>query len=312
MAVNLLLSFAFHGPRGYDIDLARVRADLTCGNLMIDSGAFTAFSKGVRIRLEEYAEWLERWRGAWQYAMNLDVIGNPEASARQCARLHARGLPVMPVFTAGARLAEFDAMVRDSRYVAVGGLAGRRISKDGLAARVGMLQRRAADQGGGIHALGIGALSVLRRARPYSADSSACSAAFLYGSLVYFDGREVRQTATSNRAALARHRDHITAQDIPLAEVLRLGKLPGKSHRPQMVRGYSLTYAVADEHLKRAAPVAAPDGLPPGPQLYNSVTPDWMVYPTARLDRELHDGTWRPRAWQRYGGRHACPGAVAA
>lgn len=307
MGVNLLLSYAFHGPSHLDTDLAAVRAELQCGRLMVDSGAFTAHTRGRTIRLREYADWLTRWRGAWDYAMNLDVIGDPAASARQCARLHEWGLPVMPVFTIGASLAEFDAMVRDSVYVAVGGLAGRGVGKQTLIDRLRMLQRRAADQGGGIHALGVAATDIVRRTRPYSSDASACSQAFAFGSVVFFDGRQVRSIPLSQRAALVKARDDITAADIPLAELLALGKLPRMMHRrPDLVRGYALAFIAGDEYLKRTASVSGPSGMPNGPHLYNSVTPSWAVMPSAALDRVLHDGSYMPRVWRRYGARHTC------
>lgn len=236
MAVNLLLSYAFHGTRMLDTDLGAVRRELVCGRLMVDSGAFTAYRTGKPVDLVEYAEWLERWRGTWDHAVTLDVIGNPTASHRQTARLHSRGLPVMPVFTIGDKLAEFDAMVRDSRYVCVGGLVGRGVQRP-VRDRIAMLQRRAAETGGGIHALGVGNAESLRRAHPYSADASVISAAFQYGNVVYWDGRRVHNCGVrEKRAQLIRDRDHITAQDIPLGALLRAGRLPagrnrGRAHR---------------------------------------------------------------------------------
>jgi hypothetical protein len=117
VAVNLLLSYAFHSAT----KLSDVRRDLVCGRLMIDSGAFTAWTKGYKIDVDEYAEFLERWRGCWDHAITLDVIGDGKASARNTRKLHERGLPVMPVFTRGDTLADFDAMVAEVGYVCVGG-----------------------------------------------------------------------------------------------------------------------------------------------------------------------------------------------
>lgn len=323
MSVNLLLSYAFH----WRTDLALVRRNLVCGHLMIDSGAFTAHSTGKVITLDAYAAYLERWRGCWDHAITLDVIGDPAATAANTRKLHARGLPVMPVFTKGDSLVEFDAMVRDAGYIAVGGTVG--LGAKPQRQRVAMLQRRAQALGGGVHALGVGSLSSLRDARPYSADASSVSGAFRFGTVVYFDGREIRNTPISNRARLARDRNHLRAHGVDLAPLARSGRMPGQdSGRRDLMQAMSLAYAVGDEVLKRGGPAPAPqhgtsahafgtdrparaDGphmyhavvgkndnvhavseldtrLHDGPHLYNSVTPSFALAPAHNLDDHLH------------------------
>lgn len=336
MAVNILLSFAFHS----DTDLAPVRANLVCGNLMLDSGAFTAWSKGKPIQLAAYAAYLERWRFAWDHAITLDVIGDGAATARNTRKLHERGLPVMPVFTRGDTLADFDAMVADVGYVCVGGLVG--LPAKVQAARVRMLQRRAADAGGGIHALGIGSLNTLRATRPYSADASNISGAFRFGSIVYFNGRDIVSVQVTDRKRLLRDRAHLLAHGVDLALLGSTGRMPGRAQgRGALMQAMSLAYACADEQLKRTGPVPAPGhGTAPGPHLYNSVigqgggnqvtdlawtaaldrrlhsgphlynsvTPEFGLEPAAGLDRDLHAPNLPvPPLWRQHGGRHTCP-----
>lgn len=295
MSVNLLLSYAFHERT----DLAKVRRNLVCGRLLIDSGAFTAFTKGKTISLDAYAAFLEKWRGCWDHAITLDVIGDPVRTAAQTRKLHERGLPVMPVFTKGGDLREFDAMVKDAGYVAVGGTVG--LGTKPQRERVAMLQRRAADLGGGIHALGVGSLSSLRAARPYSADASSISGAFRFGTVVYYDGREVRNTPISNRARLMRDRDHLRAHGIDLALLARTGRMPGQmTGRKELMQAMSLAYAAADEVLKRSGPVPAPvrgsAAATHGTHLYNSIGGGgWggasQAYLVADMDAKLHPGT---------------------
>jgi hypothetical protein len=336
MAVNILLSFAFHA----DTDLTAVRANLVCGNLMIDSGAFTAWSKGKPVKLGDYAAYLERYRGCWDHAITLDVIGDGKASAVNTRRLHERGLPVMPVFTRGDKLADFDAMVREVGYVCVGGLVG--LPAAAQRQRVGMLQRRAADAGGGVHALGIGSMATLRATRPYSADASNISGAFRFGSIVYFNGRDIVSTQVGDRARLLRDRAHLLDHGIDLALLGRTGRMPGRAEgRGALMQAMSLAYACADEQLKRTGPVTPPrEGaapgphlynsvigqgggkqvtdvawtaaldrrLHPGPHLYNSITPEFGLEPAAGLDRELHAATDGaiPPLWRKHGSRHTC------
>jgi hypothetical protein len=337
VAVNLLLSYAFHAGT----DLAKVRRDLVCGLLLVDSGAFTAWSKGKHISLTEYAEYLEHWRPHWDHAVTLDVIGDGAASTVNTRKLHAKGLPVMPVFTRGDTLAEFDAMVKDVGYVCVGGLVG--LPTKSQLARVRMLQRRAEDMGGGIHALGIGSLETLRATRPYSADASSVSGTFRFGTIVYFNGSRILNVSIQDRKKLARDRDHIRAHGIDVATLVRTGRMPGReSGRQTLMQAMSLAYAAADEWLKCTAPVPAPGERSPGPHLYNSVigqggsyeaadvaaaakldrrlhdgphlynsiTPQFGLAPTAGLDRRVHNGVDVPAIWRRYAGRHVCPRKV--
>lgn len=336
MAVNVLLSFAFH----FGTDLGPVRRNLVCGNMMIDSGAFTAWSKGKPIKLDAYAAFLEKWRGCWDHAITLDVIGDGAASAVNTRKLHARGLPVMPVFTRGDKLPEFDAMVREVGYVCVGGLVG--LPSKAQAARVGMLQRRAAALGGGVHALGVGSLETLRACRPYSADASNISGAFRFGSIVYFNGRQIVSCQVTDRARLLRDRTHLLNHGIDVASLARTGRMPkGQGGgRGDLMQAMSLAYAAADEQLKNTGPVPAPGHgnvgtqlynsvtgkqagidsdisaaslldrrLHPGPHLYNSITPEFGLQPAAGLDRALHhlDAVDVPPLWRIHGRRHICP-----
>lgn len=305
MAVNLLLSYAFHEKT----DLATVRRDLVCGQLMIDSGAFTAHSIGRPVSLDSYATFLERWRGQWDHAITLDVIGDGKASAANTRKLHARGLPVMPVFTRGDKIEDFDAMVRDAGFVCVGGLVG--MPRKAQTARIGMLQRRAQDLGGGIHALGIGSITTLRATRPYSADASSVPTSFRYGTVIYFTGRNFESTAVTDRATLTRDRDHLRAHGIDLAQLLTTGRMPkqagGSTARADLIRSMGVAYAAADEYLKHTHPVPAPTGCtgPDGTNLYVSVTTDFPA--AASLDRRLHDPELRqPSIWAAHGRHHTC------
>ena len=97
MSLNLLLSYAFHAKT----DLARIRAAMPCGRIMIDSGAFTAYTKGQAVDIVAYAEYLEHWRGCWDHAITLDAIGDPVVAPRPhttCITPGVRPVIACPVF----------------------------------------------------------------------------------------------------------------------------------------------------------------------------------------------------------------------
>lgn len=337
MAVNLLLSYAFHAGT----DLARVRRDLVCGRMLVDSGAFTAFTTGKVIDRRAYAEFLTTWAGCWDHAITLDVLGDPVATAANTAWLHRQGVPVMPVFTTGGKLAEFDAMVREVPYVCVGGTVG--MPRTEQCARLRMLQRRAEELGGGIHALGVGSIHSLRAARPFSADSSAISSAFKFGTIAFYDGARLRQVESRDRAGLLRWREQLRAHGLNLAQVATTGRLPNQDGgRSQVLAAMSLAFAVMDEVLKSGSPVPPPredrrrdsgthlysslilesyarvaagvdrqlHAEKAGPHLYNSAARTSDAYGIGELDAALHRGGRVPPIWAAHARHHVCPTRV--
>lgn len=300
MALNLLLSFAFYARD----NLAQYRALMPCGRIMVDSGAFTAYTKGKVIGLDAYADFLHTWAGSYDTAVTLDVIGDPKATAANTRRLHERGLPVMPVFTRGGKLADFDAMVAECGYVCVGGGVG--IPQALSIPRLAGLQRRAQDLGGGIHALGLGNMDGLRKVRPYSADASNISLAFRYGKLVIYDGKQVVIFSHSNHRQLAANLSHLQAQGVHPATIVRTGQhANGVQGRGVLMRGLSVAYACADEDTTGyQVPVPAQVADTTGCHLYSAIVGGFLARPAAELDTCLHDPDWSVPMWERYRAKH--------
>lgn len=303
MSVNLLLSFAFW-PK---IDMADVRRSLVCGNLMIDSGAYTAFTIGKPVSLADYSAYLHTWRQQWDYAVTLDTIGDPAATRKTTRVLHEQGLPVMPVFTRGESVREFDAMVKECGYVCVGGGVG--MSQEVLVRRTALLQLRAAELGGGIHALGMGAIALVRKARPYSADSSNISNTFQYGNIRFFNGSEIKSMKVNSKRHLLRNLQALRDHGVNVADLAKSGRMPKGETRTALMQAMSLAYASADEWLHSVGtPVPVPRGVRdprPGPHLYSSICGGHLLPGATRLDRLLHEG-YAPPVWQQYGRHHVC------
>lgn len=303
MTVNVLVSYGY-AP---GLNLSALRRGLGCGRIMVDSGAFSAHTSGKTVTLDGYARHLDRWAGCWDHAITLDVIGDPVGTHRNTRRLHERGYPVMPVFTLGGRLAEFDAMVRDSRYVAVGGLVG--LSGPTVRARIAMLQRRGRDGGGGIHALGVSSVEHLLAARPYSADASTASSGYRFGTVTVFDGRSMRGVSITNRAHMTLYRDLLAAQGIDVATLLRTRRMPSGEGRHKLTAAMFLGYACADEVLHRRGVPAPAAGAPTGTVLYIAVS-EYDLPAVLAAARMCH-GVDPPRAWRRLGRDHRCHPATA-
>ena len=96
--------------------------------LILDSGAFSAYTQGARIDLGEYAEWCDQMRPRWQFAFNLDVLGDSAASLANWRALKVLGVDSVPVIHFGDRPEEVlpPYLKEGATRIALGGLAARR------------------------------------------------------------------------------------------------------------------------------------------------------------------------------------------
>lgn len=106
---------------------AQLQGDLR-PRVIIDSGAFTAWSTGKRIDPRDYAEWALDFDKRWRHKMaslefmNLDVIGDQDASWRNQAILERLGMAPLPIITFGVDLKHLDRALEEYDYIALGGL----------------------------------------------------------------------------------------------------------------------------------------------------------------------------------------------
>lgn len=119
---TLRLLCSFHYWQRLDLGVIATRYPKFNLDVLVDSGAFTASSKGARISLASYAKWLRKNMAHVGAYANLDVIGDAKATARNQAVLEAEGLSPIPAFHYGSDPAEFDRLVERYPRVALGGL----------------------------------------------------------------------------------------------------------------------------------------------------------------------------------------------
>lgn len=161
--------------------------------VIIDSGAFTAWSTGKVIDPRDYAKWAidfdDRWRSkmASLEFMNLDVIGDQDATWTNQRILEGLGLKPLPIITFGVDLKHLDRALAEYDYIALGGLvpytrdkAKLRAWLDACFSRVmkykktyGIMRR--------IHLLGVTTDWVLKRYPCYSSDSSSWVSCLRFG-----------------------------------------------------------------------------------------------------------------------------------
>lgn len=153
-------------------------------DVLLDSGAFTAWQKGETIRLDDYCAALDALPFTpWRY-FTLDVVGDHQATAANYAQMRARGYAPVPIFTRGSPYAELDEYAGTSDLIGLGGLAGKQGNR--YAYLKAMWPHTAGKQ---MHILGVTSPDWIKHLRPYSCDSSTWNGAGRYGMVNLYMGR---------------------------------------------------------------------------------------------------------------------------
>lgn len=142
------------------------------GALFLDSGGFSAFTKGVEIDIDHYISFIKRYNKIFGTVANLDVIGDHEASMKNQRYMESQGVNPIPVFHYGTDMFVLKDMAQEYPYIALGGLVPHARYKDRLRAH---LDRCFSIIGPGVktHLFGITSRWVLERYPAFSADSTS-------------------------------------------------------------------------------------------------------------------------------------------
>lgn len=93
--------------------------------LIADSGAFSAWSTGVEINVDKYAQWLRRWGHMFCWSASLDVIGDEYGTLTNWLHLRDRHqLLTVPTVHFGAGPDRIDRYAREGvDLIGLGGMA---------------------------------------------------------------------------------------------------------------------------------------------------------------------------------------------
>lgn len=170
-------------------------------NLMLDSGAFSAWTRRTPIPVEDYLDFLLKHRGNYTTAVNLDAIpGVPgqkpspelvdrsaQESAANYRALSDRGVPVMPVFHYGEDRRHLDRMIEDGcEYIGLGGVAKAmaRQRKEWFDWVFSILCGKSGYPSVKTHAFGMTSVGMLQRYPFYSVDSVSWMLMSGYGNII--------------------------------------------------------------------------------------------------------------------------------
>jgi hypothetical protein len=185
---NTLLSYAY---KQLETEYKSMWGKMHKPSIIIDSGAFTAFTSGKTINPKDYAYWaLNIEKEVCNLAqsisfMNLDVIGDQDASWDNQKILEALGMSPIPIITFGCDKTHLLKAINGYDYIALGGLVPYSRQKDILGKWLNFCFRTILDQKKDalpkIHLLGITSDWVLKKYPAYSCDSSSWTAPIRFG-----------------------------------------------------------------------------------------------------------------------------------
>lgn len=191
----LRILFSYHYYKDEDLDRCMNEAlkGIPC-DVFADSGAFSAWTTGHPITVQEYADWLAKWGHYFTCAAALDVIGDAVGSFKQTEELRKLVDPklnILPVFHSNDEggfkwlQAYFDAGYDYIGISPTGAIYGN--PKLMHAWLTKCFQMRPAHVK--YHGFGVTGWKVLKAFPWYSVDSSSWTSGFRYATLGLFDDK---------------------------------------------------------------------------------------------------------------------------
>lgn len=156
--------------------------------VFLDSGAFSSFSLGVHVSIEDYAEWVKANQNAIEMASVLDAIGDPVGTFHNQQTLERLGAEVLPCFHYGEPLDLCEYYVRNYEYITIGGMVP--IPNNKLQPWLDEIWDRVLTDKDGysrikIHGFGLTSRPLMERYPWYSCDSSSWVQAAANGSIIF-------------------------------------------------------------------------------------------------------------------------------
>ena len=156
--------------------------------LFLDSGAFSVFTRGAQINLDEYISYIkEHEKNLFCYA-GLDVIDDPVGTRKNFEIMKKAGLNPVPTFHVGSSLSELELYCASCSYIALGGMVPLSRQKETLQGFLdscfSIVKKNWPIK---VHAFGMTAQWLLERYPFYSCDSTTAFVGGGMGRVLSFD-----------------------------------------------------------------------------------------------------------------------------
>lgn len=185
---NILESWHYVGKQRYVDQMRNDNAQI-----FLDSGAFSAYTLGVNLSVEEYCNYITRNKDIIRVedgvvmASVLDGIGDPLQTWRNQMEMELRGVKPLPCFHAGEPEEYLKHYVENYEYITLGGMVGSstkqlqtwldRVFENHLIDGAGRAKIK-------VHGFGITSIPLMERYPWYSCDSSSWVQSTAFGVVV--------------------------------------------------------------------------------------------------------------------------------
>lgn len=161
--------------------------------VFLDSGAFSAWTLGVELRVQDYVNYIKRNQDIIRVedgnlmASVLDGIGDPQKTFENQMEMERLGVRPLPCFHFGEDPRYLEWYVQNYDYITIGGMVGKSVP-DLISWLDHVWQKYMMDGSGNprlkVHGFGITTTAIMERYPWYSCDSSSWIQATAFGALV--------------------------------------------------------------------------------------------------------------------------------
>jgi len=202
---HLLESWHYVGKQKYVDDMRREQAQI-----FLDSGAFSAWTLGVKLTVYDYCEYIKRNMDILRVedgalmASVLDSIGGNAASAegtyRNQLEMEERGVRPLPCFHKGEPEAALEYYVANYDYITLGGMVGTSAAQ--LEVWLDRIWEKYLTDGSGrarvkVHGFGMTSVPLMEAYPWYSCDSSSWIQAAAFGSVMTPEHGPIKVSSSS-------------------------------------------------------------------------------------------------------------------
>lgn len=170
--------------------------------VFLDSGAFSAYMKGVQIDIQAYIAFCQQYADVFDVISSLDVIRDWRKSRENFEYMRTHAVDCVPVFHVGSPFEELASLAKESDYVALG-VAGNQSRQSAVYRWLIQCFKTIAGTGKNprIHGFGLTSWKIMRDFDWTSVDSTSWVNAGRYGELFLHSPRGLERL----RAVLPRH-----------------------------------------------------------------------------------------------------------
>lgn len=192
-------------------------------NIFLDCGAFTAWSQGVKINLNQYINFIKANKDYITVYASLDDKNNPNKTKTNLLEMEKEGLKPLPVYHVTMKdYGYFEELCKKYSYVAVGAIAGG--MKDyGLVLQIlrkltGIAEKYKTK----LHIFGLVSYEVLGKVPIYSCDATTWLMGGKQGTIIIPDHarRRLKEYYYKNKE-LFKHKDYIERCGVKYEEIIK-------------------------------------------------------------------------------------------